>query len=100
MSAALRQQYGLRANSQEFAEMPWEEFADLMRGLSGDTALARVARIRTETDPEQVRRMTASERRMRTEWQRRRAMERSDDERARFLALIQAAFANAFGKEG
>lgn len=92
----MRQQYGLRINSEEFRSMPWDEFADLVAGLNEQTPLVRVAQIRTENDAERVRAMTADQRRMRMEWQRMRAPSRADTES--FLKSIQQAFAKTFGE--
>lgn len=99
MAAALRQQYGLRVAGKEFESMRWEEFADLIRGLSEGTALAGVARVRTETDREAIRQMTPAQRRERMEWQRRRAAQRTESETMGFVAQMQRAFAQAFGGE-
>ena len=98
--ASLRQQYGLRVQSDEFAGMGWDEFSDLIAGLSDDTPLAKVARIRTEDDPEAIKQMTPGQRRMRAEWQRERALRRSEGEGREFLAAIQGALARAFGDSG
>ena len=54
----MRQQYGLRIQSDEFASMGWDEFADLLSGLNDETPLVKVAMIRTETDRERIRAMT------------------------------------------
>lgn len=97
MSSALRQQYGLRTSSREFAEMPWEEFSDLLCGLSGDTALASVVRVRTTTDKNVLEQLTPEQRAMRAEWQRRRALNRSADENRAALDALQRALMNAFG---
>lgn len=78
--------------------MTWEEFADLVGGLSSGTALAAVVQVRTETDPEAIRRMSAGQRRMRADWQRRRALSRDPGEYARFLAMMQEAFASMYGE--
>ena len=94
----MRQQYGLRIQSEEFARMGWEEFADLLGGLNEQTPLARVAMIRTESDPERVRAMTPEQRRMRAEWRRRRAHARTPGEVERFLSAMQGAFASLSGK--
>ena len=93
----MRQQYGLRIRSTEFASMPWDEFADLLAGLNEDTPLVKVARIRTESDPERIRAMTPEQRRMRSEWQRGRAKRRSRQETLAFVAMMQAAFAGSYG---
>ena len=77
--------------------MSWDEFADLLTGLNESTPLVRVAQIRTERDPEVVRRLTVEQRAMRAEWQRRRAKARTDKETSDYIALMQQAFARAFG---
>lgn len=93
----MRQQYGLRIQSDEFASMGWDEFCDLLSGLNDDTPLVKVARIRTESDPERIRAMTPEQRRMRAEWQRGRAKRRTEQETLAFVAMMQAAFASAYG---
>lgn len=100
MVASVRQQYGLRIRSEEFSAMSWDEFSDLLSGLSDDTPLVKVARIRTEDDPEAIREMSPAQRRMRSEWQRRRAAAKSPEEVAGFLKVMQDAFARLYGKEG
>lgn len=92
----MRQQYGLRINSDEFRGMPWDEFADLISGLNEQTPLVRVAFVRTTTDRDRIKAMTPEQRRMRAEWQRRRAARRSDQETHEFVAMLQAAFANLY----
>lgn len=95
----MRQQYGLRIQSAEFAEMGWDEFADLLSGLNEQTPLVRVAMMRTEGDPERIRAMTPEQRRMRSEWQRRRAAMRTEEETDAFLAMMQGAFASMYGSK-
>lgn len=94
----MRQQYGLRIQSDEFRSMGWREFADLLSGLNEHTPLVRVAQIRTETDPERIRAMTPEQRAVRSEWRRARARRRPKSEVAEFLASMQQAFATAFGE--
>ena len=93
----MRQQYGLRINSEEFRAMPWDEFADLLGGLNDQTPLVRVAQIRTTADRERLRALTPEQRRMRADWQRRRARAKSRADTEAFLEMIQAAFAASFG---
>lgn len=94
----MRQQYGLRIQSDEFRGMSWDEFCDLVAGLNEATPLVRVARIRTETDPEAVKRLTPEQRAMRAEWQRRRALTRPEDETRAFLADMETAMERLFGE--
>ena len=72
--------------------MPWDEFRDLVAGLTEATPLARVAQIRTERDPEALKAFTPEQRRMRAEWQRRRAMERPQSDVDSFIAAMQGTF--------
>lgn len=78
--------------------MPWDEFADLLSGLNDRTSLVTVARIRTETDPEMVKNLTPEQRRIRSEWQRRRAMRRPEAETQAFLDQMQEGIAQLFGR--
>lgn len=98
MVASLRQQYGLRVQSDEFASMGWDEFSDLVAGLNESTPLARVAQVRTESDPEALKKMTPEQRRMRAEWQRSRALARTQEDVTGFVSSMQKAFENMFGE--
>lgn len=77
--------------------MRWDEFCDLVGGLTEQTPLVRVAQIRTESDPEALRRMTPEQRRERAGWQRRRALSRPAEEVRRDIEVLQRAMAAAFG---
>lgn len=79
--------------------MGWDEFADLVSGLNEATPLVRVAQIRTESDPDALKQFTPEQARMRSEWQRRRALARDGGETAAFVASMQTAFADMFGEE-
>lgn len=78
--------------------MGWDEFSDLVSGLNEETPLVRVAQIRTEKDPEAIKKFTPEQRRMRSEWQRQRALARPRAETANFLNVMQSAFAEMFGR--
>lgn len=78
--------------------MGWEEFSDLLSGLTDQTPLVRVAMIRTEGDPERIRAMTPEQRRMRSEWQRRRALRRGEADTRAFVSMMQAAFASLYSE--
>ena len=100
MVASVRQQYGLRIQSGEFDGMSWDEFSDLVAGLGENTPLVRIAQIRTETDPEAIKNLTPEQRRMRSEWQRRKASRMPESDVTAFVSSIQKAFAAMFGEEG
>ena len=97
MVASVRQQYGLRIRSAEFAEMGWDEFSDLIGGLTDDTPLIRLAQLRTERDPERLKALTPEQRKVRNEWQVRRAKRRSAEEVANFIEQMQGGLAKMFG---
>lgn len=77
--------------------MGWDEFSDLLSGLNESTPLVKVALIRTESDPERIRAMSPEQRAMRAEWQRRRALNRPEEETRAFVEDMQAALARMFG---
>lgn len=80
--------------------MRWEEFRDLLAGLSADTALGRVVAIRAEDDPEVLKRFTPQQRAMRAAWHNRMAHQRSAEDTAQFIATLQQAFARMAGGGG
>lgn len=100
MVASLRQQYGLRIQSDEFDSMGWEEFSDLVSGLTEQTPLVRVAQIRTEKDPQRIKAMTPEQRKMRNEWQKRMAQAKKGQTTEQFLADVQNMFAKMFADRG
>lgn len=93
----MRQQYGLRIQSEEFASMGWDEFADLLAGLGADTPLASVVQTRLETDRDRIRAMTPGQRRMRSDWQRKRASKMPKKETEAFMRQMQDGLARMFG---
>lgn len=97
MVASVRQQYGLRIQGEEFAEMGWDEFTDLLAGLNEQTPLVRVVQIRTERDREAINRMTPQQRRMRMEWLRKRALSKTEEETMAFVESMQKQLAGLFG---
>ena len=48
--------------------MEWGEFSSLLAGLNGDTPLGNVVRIRSEKDPEVLKKFTLTEKKIRSEW--------------------------------
>ena len=51
--------------------MSWDEFTTLLGGINGDTPLGRIVSIRSETDPETIKRFTPAEKKIRNEWRTR-----------------------------
>ena len=48
--------------------MPWEEFKQMLSGISPDTPLGRIVSIRSETDDNVLKHFTPEQRRIRAEW--------------------------------
>lgn len=64
----------------------------MLEGLSGETPLGRIIAIRAETDPEVIKEMTKSERKIRNEYRRKMALNKSDKETQSALDSIKDAF--------
>ena len=77
--------------------MSWDEFSDLIGGLTEQTSLVRIAQIRTESDPNRLKEFTPEHRAIRNEWQRRRALNKPKEETVAFLSDMEEAFARMFG---
>ena len=58
--------------------MQWGEFTSLLSGLNGDTPLGQVVEILSTDDPERIKAMTVHQKRIRSEWQSRKAQEPID----------------------
>lgn len=72
--------------------MSWAEFCSLLSGLGEDTALGKVVGIRSEKDPETLKRFTREQKRIRSEWLQRKAAAVNQDDYKAMIANIQAAF--------
>ncbi len=57
--------------------MKWREFAAYMSGLDGKTPLGRIISIRAEDDREVLKQFTPEQRRIRSEWRRKKAKKMS-----------------------
>lgn len=70
--SSFQSQYGIRL-ARELGTMKWDEFRDLLVGISPDTALGRIVSIRSETDKNVLKHFTPEQHRIRNEWQAKRA---------------------------
>lgn len=66
IESSFAQQYGIRLRREE--DMSWDEFVTLLCGLNGDTPLGHIVSIRSEKDPERIKKFTAAEKKIRNEW--------------------------------
>lgn len=72
--------------------MPWEEFKQLLSGISPETPLGRIVAIRSETDKEILRHFNKEQKRIRSEWQKRIAKNRNQVDTDSFLESMKNAF--------
>lgn len=100
--SSFQSQYGIRL-TRELKGMKWSEFSALLVGISPDTALGRIVSIRSETDKEVLKRMTPSQRKIRSDWAMRRVkhIQTPDKlkERDEFLAAFLSALKQRNGMQ-
>ena len=70
--SSFQSQYGIRL-SKELKTMKWDEFKDLLAGISPDTVLGRIVSIRAEDRKEVLEHFTPEQHRIRSEWKSKRA---------------------------
>ena len=70
IEASFAQQYGIRLRA---TKMSWDEFTTLLAGLNGETPLGRIVSIRSENDPEVLKRFSKDMKRIRIEWMEKQA---------------------------
>lgn len=78
--------------------MPWEEFKQLLSGISSDTPLGRVVSIRSETDRKVLRRFTKEQRRIRNEWMQRKVKRVSESDMNKILEGFKKMFTDMAGR--
>ena len=91
-------QYGIRL-SKEVHEIPWQEFKQLLSGLSPDTALGRIVAIRAEDNKEILKHFTPEQRRIRQEWMSRSAKTKTVEQTEQFIEQMRRAFIEMAGGE-
>ena len=72
--------------------MKWDEFQALLSGTGPDTALGRVVSIRSEKDKDVINRFSPEHRRIHSEWQKRIAKKKRQEEHENFLETMKNAF--------
>ena len=77
--------------------MSWDEFTDLLSGISPGTALGRIVAIRAEENEDILKHFTPEQRRIRIEWRTRQAMKVSEEDRDKFLEAMKQAFIDMAG---
>lgn len=72
--------------------MSWEEFKQMLSGISPETPLGRIVSIRSETERDILKRYNSEQRRIHSEWQNRLAKNKSPMDTERFLEEMRNAF--------
>ncbi len=72
--------------------MKWDEFRDLLIGISPDTALGRIVAIRSEDDKNVLKNFTKEQRRIRNEWRKKTAKNIKQEDLSEMLGQLQKAF--------
>lgn len=67
IESSFAQQYNIRLRK-EMSSMDWGEFISYLTGLNGDTPLGNIIRIRSEKNPETLKNFTSEERKIRSKW--------------------------------
>ena len=89
--ASFQSQYGIRL-SKEIHTMPWDEFRDLLVGISPETPLGRIVAIRAEDDKDVLKHFSKEQHRIRNEWRSRRAKKVSAENMEDMLNALKNAF--------
>jgi hypothetical protein len=79
--------------------MQWYEFKALLSGLGPDTALGRIVAIRTEDDKDVLKDFTPEQKRIRSEWRRKNAKTKKEDDTKKFLEDMKSVFIGMAGGE-
>lgn len=64
----------------------------MIEGLSGDTPLGRIVAIRAENDPDVIREWSADEKRIRNDYRKKMALQKSDKDVESALEGFKQAF--------
>ena len=95
--SSFQSQYGLRL-SRELGTMKWDEFKDMLVGISPDTALGRIVAIRAENDKNVLKHFTKDQKRIRNEWRQRRAKTVNQADMDQILEGFKQVFITMAGK--
>lgn len=72
--------------------MSWREFSYLINGLSGETPLGRIVRIRAEDSPDELKNFTAEEKKIRNEYRRKVAKQKPQKDVDNAIERFRQAF--------
>lgn len=90
-------QYGIRLH-QEYETISYQEYAQLLTGINGDTPLGNIVQIRAETDQKKINDFNTYEKRIYKEWQDYRNKQRAEVETEQKGKEIQQWLKSIFGR--
>lgn len=73
IESSIASQYGIRLR--QVSDMPWSEFCNLVAGLLPETPLGAVVQIRSEDDPEMLKRFNKDQLAIRNKWREKQALQ-------------------------
>lgn len=85
-------EYGIRIYSADFKKMKWDEFCSLLSGLSAESPLGRIVQIRSETDKKIIRKFNNYQRKIYSDWQKKKVKNISIAERDRVVESMKQLF--------
>lgn len=80
--------------------MSWPEFCTLLSGIMPDTPLGQIVSIRSERDPKIIKGFNKEQKKIRSDWQKRKSKQRKMDKGtyAKYWASFQEMAKAAFSK--
>lgn len=94
--SSFQTQYGIRL-SRELNTMKWDEFKDLLMGISPETPLGRIVAIRAEDNKDTLRHFSKEQHRIRNEWKKRTAKAVTEDQMVDVLEQFKQMFIEMAG---
>lgn len=93
IESSFAQQYGIRLRK-NISEMEWGEFSSLLSGANSETPLGNIVRIRSEKDPEALKKFSPEEKRIRNEWLKKSASKITEEDYEQAMENFKAMFKN------
>ena len=77
IESSIASQYGIRLR--QASDMSWSEFTNLVTGLLPETPLGAIVKIRSEDDPDMLKKFTRDQLEIRRKWRDRQALQQLDN---------------------
>lgn len=91
IASSLKTQYKYSIR-QEIDKLSWGELCSDIAGLNGDTPLGNVIRIRSEKDPEVIKKFSQAERKIYNKWNNRQITAMSEQDYEQAMKNIEKVF--------